>query len=51
MHHGAQSAPYDIFNFTFEMELDIYSVPHPGLPPEGDGAKSSAPDNRSNNAL
>jgi hypothetical protein len=20
MHHGAQSAPYDIFNFTFEME-------------------------------
>jgi len=23
MHHGAQSAPYDIFYFTFEMELHL----------------------------
>jgi len=24
MHHGAQSAPYDIFNFTMEMELGFW---------------------------
>jgi hypothetical protein len=23
MHRGAQSAPYDKFNFTFEMELEL----------------------------
>jgi hypothetical protein len=23
MHHGAQSAPYDIFNFTFEIEMEL----------------------------
>jgi len=22
VHHGAQSAPYDIFNFTIEMEME-----------------------------
>jgi len=23
MHHGAQSAPYDIFNFTFEIQMKL----------------------------
>jgi len=26
MHHGAQSAPYDIFNFTIEMEMELQAA-------------------------